>query len=133
MKNKYKNTTVATLLTVTIVACSTPPQVVIDPASIKDVTKYESDLAQCKAVSEGYDASTATAGSAVLGAGAAVGTAALVLATGGMYLLPAGIAAAGAGGAAAGGSISQNKESRAREKIWANCMTERGYKAYSSN
>lgn len=117
----------------TLIACSTTPQVVIDPASIKDVTKYDTDLAQCKAVSEGYDASTATAGSAVIGAGAAVGTAALVLATGGMYLLPAGIAMAGAGGAAVGGGMSQNKESRAREKIWANCMTERGYKAYTSN
>ena len=132
MKNTL-NRHITFLLCLTLVACSTPPQVVIDPASIKDVTKYDTDLAQCKLVSEGYDASTATAGSAVLGAGAAVGTAALVLATGGMYLLPLGIAVAGAGGAAAGGSLSQNKESRAREKIWSSCMTERGYKAYTSN
>ena len=130
---KIFNSAITGLLSMTLIACSTTPQVVIDPASIKDVTKYDTDLAQCKAVSEGYDASTATAGSAVIGAGAAVGTAALVLATGGMYLLPAGIAMAGAGGAAVGGGMSQNKESRAREKIWANCMTERGYKAYTSN
>jgi hypothetical protein len=107
--------------------------VVVDPQSIKDVTKYDQDYAECKALSEGYDASGATTGSALIGAGAAVGTAALVLATGGMYLLPAGVAAAGAGGAAVGGSISKNKEGRAREKIWAECLNERGYKAYTSN
>lgn len=116
-----------------MVACASSPQVVVDPKSIKDVFQYEKDLAECKAVSQGYDASGATTGSAVLGAGAAVGTAALVLATGGLYLLPAGIAAAGAGGAAVGGGLSKNKEGRAREKIWAECLTERGYKAYTSN
>jgi hypothetical protein len=121
------------VLTVALVGCATAPQVVVDPKSIKDVTQYEKDLAECKAVSQGYDASAATTGSALLGAGAAVGTAALVLATGGLYLLPAGVALAGAGGAAVGGGLSQNKEGRAREKIWAECLGQRGYKAYTSN
>lgn len=116
-----------------LAGCSTAPQVVVDPKSIKDVVKYDKDLAECKAVSQGYDASSATAGSAMLGAGAALGTTALILATGGLYLLPAGIVMAGAGGAAVGGGMSQNKEGRAREKIWAECMNERGYKAYTSN
>jgi len=133
IKMSHKHTSVTFLLTIFLAACSTAPQVVVDPQSIKDVTKYDQDLAECKALSEGYDASGATAGSALIGAGAAVGTAALVLATGGMYLLPAGVAAAGTGGAAVGGSISKNKEGRAREKIWAECLNERGYKAYTSN
>jgi hypothetical protein len=123
----------AYVLMLSLAGCATSPQVVVDPKSIKDVTQYDKDLAECKAVSDGYDASGATAGSALLGAGAAVGTAALVLATGGLYLLPAGIAMAGAGGAAVGGGLSQNKEGRAREKIWAECLNERGYKAYTSN
>lgn len=123
----------ACILILTLAGCATSPQVVVDPKSIKDVAQYDKDLAECKAVSQGYDASGATTGSALLGAGAAVGTAALVLATGGLYLLPAGIAMAGAGGAAVGGGVSQNKEGRAREKIWAECLNERGYKAYTSN
>jgi len=124
---------IAMALIASLVGCASSPQIVVDPKSIRDVTRYDKDLTECKAVSEGYDASGATTGSALLGAGAAVGTAALVLATGGLYLLPAGIVAAGAGGAAIGGGISKNKEGRAREKIWAECMAERGYKAYTSN
>ena len=123
----------ACVLILSLASCATSPQVAVDPKSIKDVAQYDKDLAECKAVSQGYDASGATAGSAALGAGAAVGTAALVLATGGLYLLPAGIAMAAGGGAAVGGGISKNKEGRAREKIWAECLNERGYKAYTSN
>lgn len=116
-----------------LIGCASSPQVIVDPNSISDAKKYESDFAECKAVSAAYDVSDATAGSATLGAGAALGTAALVLATGGMYLLPGGVALVGGGGAAAGGSVSKNRESRAREKIWAECLTDRGYKAYTSN
>jgi hypothetical protein len=117
---------------VTLVGCASSPQVVVDPQSITDGIKYNKDMAECKAISENYDASSATTGSAMLGAGAAIGTAALVLATGGLYLLPAGAAAAGGGGAAIGGGISKSKENEARERIWADCLTGRGYKAYTS-
>lgn len=123
----------AYMLILSLTGCATSPQVAVDPQSIKDVAQYDKDLAECKAVSQSYDASGATTGSAVLGAGAAVGTAALVLATGGLYLLPAGIAVAAGGGAAVGGGLSKNKEGRAREKIWAECLNQRGYKAYTSN
>ena len=115
-----------------LVGCASSPQVVVDPQSITDGIKYNKDMAECKAISENYDASSATTGSAVLGAGVALGTAALVLATGGLYLLPAGAAAAGGGGAAVGGGISKSKENAARERIWADCLTGRGYKAYTS-
>lgn len=119
-------------LALIMVGCASSPQVVVDPQSISDGIKYNRDMAECKTISENYDASTATAGSAALGAGAAIGTAALVLATGGLYLLPAGVAAAGGGGAAIGGGISKSKENEARERIWADCLTGRGYKAYTS-
>jgi hypothetical protein len=123
---------IAITVCISLFGCAAAPQVAVDPQSIKDVDKYNKDMAECKAISETYDASGATAGNAALGAGAAIGTAALVLATGGLYLLPAGVAAAGGGGAAVGGGISQSKENNAREKIWADCLTGRGYKAFSS-
>jgi hypothetical protein len=115
-----------------IVGCSSGPQVIVDPKSVTDGVQYNRDMAECKTLSENYDASAATAGSAMLGAGATVATAALVLATGGLYLLPSGIAVAAGGGAAAGGGMSQSKENQAREKIWAECLNGRGYKAYTS-
>ena len=120
------------LLSVALSSCASNPQIVIDPQSISDMPKYNADMTECKAISEGYDASSATAGSAVLGAGVAIGTVAAVLATGGMYLLVPGIAMAGGGGAAVGGGISKSKENAAKEGIWADCMNGRGYKAFTS-
>lgn len=120
------------VISVSLIGCASSPQVIIDPSSIRDTTAYIKDMDECRAISKSYDMSGATTGSAAIGAGAAVGTAALVLATGGLYLLPAGILIAGAGGATVGGGMSQSKETSAREKIWANCMTDRGYKAYTS-
>ncbi len=123
---------IAISVVASLVGCASSPQVIVDPKSVTDGIKYNRDMAECKTISENYDASAATAGSAMLGAGAGIGTAALVLATGGLYLLPAGVAVAGGGGAAVGGGISQSRESQAREKIWADCLNDRGYKAYTS-
>jgi hypothetical protein len=129
---QIQNKTISFLVAVTMVSCASGPQVVVDPKSVTDGIKYNKDMAECKTIADNYDASSATTGSALLGAGAAVGTAALVLATGGLYLLPAGILAAGGGGAAIGGGISKSKESESRERIWADCLNDRGYKAYTS-
>jgi len=120
------------ILLIFLVGCASSPQVVVDPKSIVDVQAYNKDNAECKSISEAYDASDATAGSALMGAGIGIGTAALVLATGGMWLLPAGAAVVGGSSAAVGGGISKSREGSAREKIWADCLTGRGYKAYSS-
>ena len=120
------------ILLIFLVGCASSPQVVVDPKSIVDVQAYNKDNAECKSISEAYDASDATAGSALMGAGIGIGTAALVLATGGMWLLPAGVAVVGGSSAAVGGGISKSREGSAREKIWADCLTGRGYKAYSS-
>jgi hypothetical protein len=122
----------ACTLVLGLVGCASNPQVIVDPKSITDGVKYNRDMAECKTMSEKYDTGAANAGSAMLGAGAGVATAALVLATGGLYLLPAGVVVAGGGGAALGGGISQSRESQAREKIWAECLNDRGYKAYTS-
>ena len=114
-------------------SCAGGPKIAVDPQSITDGEKYQKDLEECRIVSKNYDSTGSVAGSAAVGALAGVGTIAAIIATGGLYLLPAGAALAGGTGAGIGGGISKNKESRAQEKIWANCMNTRGYKAYSSN
>lgn len=120
------------ILTTLVSACSTSPQVIVDPKSIRDQSKYNVDMSECKSISQNYDLSGSTAGSAVLGAGVALGTVAAILATGGLYLLPAGVAVAGGTGAAVGGGVTKSKESQAREKIWADCLNDRGYTVYTS-
>ena len=114
-------------------SCASAPKIAVDPSSIKDVVKYEKDLEECRAVSLAYDSSDAAGKSAVLGAGGALIGAAAILATGGLYLLPGGVALVGGAGAAAGMGSSDKTQNRAQEKIWASCMTDRDYKAYTSD
>ena len=114
-------------------SCASAPKIAVDPGSIKDVSKYEKDYEECRAVSLAYDSSDAAGKSAVLGAGGAlIGTAA-ILATGGLVLLPAGVALVGGAGAAAGMGASDKTQNKAQEKIWAACMNDRGYRAYTSD
>ena len=131
LKNNMKKF-ICILILIVLSGCASAPQIVIDPQSITDMSKHNADMTECKAISEGYDASAATGGTALLGAGLAVGTVAAVLATGGLYLLVPGIAIAGGGGAAVGGGIGMSKENSAKERIWADCMNGRGYKAFTS-
>lgn len=131
-KGIYMNKFISLLLLPALVSCASKSQIVIDPQSISDMPKYNSDMTECRAISEGYNASSATAGSAALGAGVALGTVAAVLATGGLYLLVPGAVLAAGGGAAVGGGIGQSKENSAKERIWADCMNGRGYKAFTS-
>ena len=123
-------------LCVSLLGCSTAPQVAIDPKSIVDTAKYEADMSECKTVAESYDLSSATGTSAVAGAAAGgVAVAGVATAIAGALFAPAIpfiIAGTLAGGGAAGG-YSKAKETAAREKILADCMTERGYKAYAPN
>ncbi len=111
-------------LALSLAACASAPQVIVDPKSIADRKTYNDDRRECRDLARQYRAGNGTA-SAAVGAGAAVATAGLVVATGGLVLIPAGIA-----GAAAGGSVAQGHEDQVRQKIEAKCMTDRGYKAY---
>jgi len=130
--NNKKTIQIVTVLFV-LQSCAAAPKIAVDPGSIKDVAKYEKDLEECRAVSLTYDNSDAAGKSAVLGAGGAlIGTAA-ILATGGLYLLPGGVALVGGAGAAAGKGASDKSQNKAQEKIWASCMNDRGYKAYTSD
>ena len=114
-------------------SCAAAPKIAVDPGSIKDVAKYEKDYEECRAVSLAYDNSDAAGKSAVLGAGGALIGAAAILATGGLYLLPGGVALVGGAGAAAGKGAADKSQNKAQEKIWASCMNDRGYKAYTSD
>ena len=114
-------------------ACASKPKIAVDTSSIKDVAKYEKDVEECRAVSLNYDSSDAVAKSAAVGAVGSLTAAVAVLATGGLYLLPAGAAVVGGTGAAVGGGVASSKQNAAQEKIWAACMVDRGYKAYTSD
>ena len=114
--------------------CSTTLNVAIDPASIKDKIKYNNDYDVCRQVAESYDLSGDTTKNAFLGAaaGGAV-VAGVATAVAGAVFLPAipFILAGTAAGGLTGGGFTKSKETSAREKIMAECMTQRGYKAFS--
>ncbi len=114
-------------------SCAAAPKIAVDPSSITDVAKYEKDYEECRAVSLAYDNSDAAGKSAALGAGGALIGATAILATGGLYLLPGGVAIVGGAGAAAGKGAADKSQNKAQEKIWASCMNDRGYKAYTSD
>tara|TARA_B110000444_G_C18749353_1_gene551980 strand:+ start:271 stop:666 length:396 start_codon:yes stop_codon:yes gene_type:complete len=130
---KNKNIIYVFIAAFILQSCASAPKIAVDPSSIKDVTKYDKDLEECRAVSLAYDSSDAAGKSALLGGLGTVIGATAILATGGLYLLPGGVAIVGGAGAAAGKGVSDSKQNTAQEKIWASCMNDRGYKAYTSD
>lgn len=114
--------------------CSTTLNVAIDPASIKDRIKYNNDYDTCRQVAQTYDLSGDTTKNALLGAAAgSAAVAGVATAIAGAVFLPAVpfILAGGAAGGMASGGLTKSKETAAREKIMAECMVQRGYKAFS--
>jgi hypothetical protein len=117
-------------------ACASGPRIVVDPKSIADSSKYKVDLSECTQIAKTYDLSGNTAANAAVGAaagGAAVAGVATAVA-GAVFLpaIPFIIAGALAGGGALGGHAKQ-KETKAREAILQQCMTDRGYRAYTTH
>jgi hypothetical protein len=113
-----------------------PPQVAVDPKSITDVAKYNKDKDECTAIATSYDLSEKAGKNAEIGAAAgAVTVAGIATAVAGAVFAPAipFIVAGGAAGGTAGGGLSKQEETKAREKILAECMTERKYKTYAPN
>lgn len=115
--------------------CASDPQLAVDPKSIVDTAKYEADKKECVAIAKNYDLSKNAVTNAAVGA-AAGGTAVAGVATavaGAVFApaIPFILAGSAAGGALMGGS-AKKKETAAREAILAQCMTDRGYKAYTS-
>lgn len=108
-------------------------KVAVDPKSVTDQAKLEQDKAECLQVAETYDltGSKITSG-AVAGAAGGATVAGIALAVAGGVFPPAiPFIAAGALASGAGGyGYFRGKEKDAREKILADCLIERGYKAY---
>ena len=122
------------MVLVTLAGCASTPQVAVDPKSINDVAKFNKDKDECTAVATSYDLSEKAGKNAAVGAAAgAVGVAGIATAVAGAVFAPAipFILAGGAAGGTVGGGLSKQEETRAREKILSECMTERGYKTYA--
>jgi hypothetical protein len=123
------------ILAVFTAGCTSGPQVAIDPRSITDTAKYESDLAECTSIAKNYDMSSSAIKNAAVGATAGgVAVAGIATAVAGAVFAPAIpfiVAGSALGGTALGGGAKM-KENNARESILAECMKDRGYKAYSS-
>ena len=116
-----------------LAGCSSPPKVIVDPKSVSDSTKYNSDLNECTNLANTYDLSGDTTKNAALGAAAGgVAVAGIATAVAGAIFWPAiPFIAAGTllGGGTAGG-MTNSDQGKARERILADCLTDRGYKAY---
>ena len=118
---------------VTLAGCASAPQVAIDPKSITDTAKYQRDMDECKAVASSYDLSEGAGKNAAVGAAAGAATVAgIATAVAGAVFAPAipFIIAGSAVGGTAGAGLTKTAETSARESVLAECMTERGYKAY---
>lgn len=127
-------TLVATMLMVALSGCASKLQVIVDPASITDETKYQKDMDECHRLAKSYDLSDTARTNALLGAaGGGIVVAGVATAVAGAVFLPAlpFIAAGVAAGGLAGGGLTKSGETSAREKIWAECMKDRGFRTYS--
>lgn len=121
------------LLTCLILGCASAPQVVVDPRSISNEAKYQKDMDECHSIARSYDLSDTTMKNAAVGAAAGgVAVAGVATAVAGAVFWPAipFIVAGTAAGGMAGGGITKSGETAAREKILADCLTDRGYKTY---
>jgi outer membrane lipoprotein SlyB len=108
----------AMLVAITLVAGCASSGPVIDPAGV-DMQQYETDVAECEAISDQVDqkAGTSAVGGAIIGGliGAVTGN--------------SGSVQRGAGaGAVIGGAKGAGSTSQERDKVVKNCLRNRGYK-----
>ena len=133
MKNRLVVNILSATIVLSLVGCASAPQVAIDPKSITDVGKYQKDMDECKSVAASYDLSAGVGKNAAVGAvTGGVAVAGIATAVAGAVFWPAipFIVAGAAAGGTAGAGMTKGSETSARESILADCMTERGYKAY---
>ena len=111
-------------------------QVVVDPASVVDKSKYDADAAQCIQIAKNYDLTGQTVGNAAVAAAASgAAVAGVATAVAGAVFAPAIpfiIAGSMFGGGYAGDKVAK-KELAAREKILTECLKDRGYKVYGAS
>lgn len=114
--------------------CASKLQVIVDPKSIQNEAKYQADMDECHGLAKSYDLTDQTRNNALLGAaGGGIAVAGVATAVAGAVFLPAlpFIAAGVAAGGLAGGGLTKSGETSAREKIWSECMKDRGYRTYA--
>ena len=129
---KYKKPS-AVLTALALTGCMSSVHVAVDPGSILDKKKFDQDYKLCQTVAKTYDLSLDTGVNAALGATAGATTVAgIATAVSGAIFAPAipFIIAGAVMGGGTGGGMTKAKESRARENILTDCLTERGYKAF---
>ena len=134
-KQTFMNKFLLLIVGSVLVGCASAPQIAVDPKTITDMAKYQKDMDECKAVAATYDLSEGAGKNAAIGATAgAVTVAGIATAVAGAVFAPAipFIVAGGAVGGTAGAGMTKSSETAARESILAECMTERGYKAYKT-
>ena len=109
------------------------PSVVIDNSQVADMEQYNQDLEQCTHLATTIDLGSEAATKSL--AGAAVGgvaVAGVATAVAGAVFLPA-LPFIAAGSLLGGGALGMNvsaKEKKQRNKVFGNCMRDRGYRAY---
>lgn len=123
------------LLSFFLVSCASKPQIAYDPFKINDKKQFKADETSCLEIAKTYNLNGETAVKAV--AGAAIGgtlVAGIATAVAGAVFPPA--IPFIVGGALTGGGLWGNKmskeESAAREKIFVQCMRDKGYEVYSA-
>jgi hypothetical protein len=136
MKLISKKTICATLtLSLALSGCASSVNVAIDPSSIQNKTKFDADYKQCQDIAKTYDLSQDTGTNAALGAvaGGAVVAGVATAVAGAIFApaIPFILAGAALGGGVTGG-FTKSKESEAREAILADCLNQRGYKAFGA-
>ena len=129
-----KNYICAVVIVALVSGCASQPQVVVDPKSIADTAKFNSDQTECLAIAKNYDLSGNAVKNATVGAatGGAIVAGVATAVAGAVFLpaLPFILVGAAAGGGLMGGT-AKKKETEAREAILSQCMTDRGYKVYA--
>ena len=116
-------------------ACSSEynPSVVVDNSKIEDLDQYNIDRDQCVSLAKTIDLDSEAATKALAGAAAGgVAVAGVATALVGAVFTPAlpFIAGGAALGGGAMGTRVTAKESKQRNKVFGECMRERGYRAY---
>jgi hypothetical protein len=130
-----KTTILLSAIALAVSGCASSVNVAVDPGSINDRAKFQDDYKLCQELARTYDLSQDTGTNAALGAAAgAIGVAGIATAVAGAVFAPAipFIIAGGVAGGSLGGGMTKQKESEARENILANCLSERGYKAFGA-
>ena len=113
------------LCAILVASCSNTSEIIVDPSSVTDSVKVVEDRKDCTALADNVDLRSVNSGTSMLIAGT-MGVAGAV--TG--LVVPFVIASGVTGGYM--GYSGVKKQRKIQEKIIIDCMTDKGYRVYSS-